>query len=252
MCHRHDTPPYDLGMPSQQVHIPLDSGEALPSTCYTPLDGSGPGIVLITDIYGPTPFYQAIADRLAGDGYVVLLVDYFFRQGGLTEDTRDEAFARHSRLSERSALHDLDTALDWLSRQPETTGTRLGTLGFCLGGTLALDLAARRDDLETACYYAFPFGVSNPNPDPVPRPIDLTDHITGNVLAFWGDSDYIGTDQMHQFRDTMRASGASYDHTIYPGVGHGFLRGLLNDGPDSAAALDSWEATTRFFATHVK
>lgn len=251
MCHRHDVPEHDLDMPSRQVHVPLESGADLPAIHYTPQRGSGPGILLATDIYGPTPFYQAVANRLAGHGYTVLLADYFFRSGELVDGTRDEAFARHSHLSERAALNDLDAALDWLARQPETTGSRLGTLGFCLGGTLTLDLAARRDDLETVCYYAFPFGMFHPNPEPAPRPIDLTDHISGHVLSFWGDDDYIGADQMQRFHEAMRAAGVSYEQTVHPGVGHGFLRGLFTDGLDSKAALASWDATTRFFADHL-
>lgn len=252
MCHRHDTPQEGLDTAPEQVNIAVESGDALPASYHPPPSGAGPPVLLIPDIYGANTFYHAVAARLAHENHGVLLPDYFFRAGQLEHGTREEAFDRYSKLAERTALEDLDTALDWLAAQSETVGERMGALGFCLGGTLALDLAARRTDLETVCYYAFPFGMSRPNPEPADRPIDLTARMSGHVLAFWGEDDYIGTEQMHQYHEAMRAAGVSYEHRIYPHVGHGFLRGLFGDGAEHEAATDSWNATTKFFDEHLR
>ena len=73
-------------------------------------------MLLVPDIYGPSPFYAELTRRLAGAGFAATLVDYFFREGPLVEVTREVAFARRSRFDERRALRDLHAAIDLVDR----------------------------------------------------------------------------------------------------------------------------------------
>lgn len=90
MCHI-DAPAYapPPDVDRTEVAVPLPSGERMPALLARPAGGRGPAVLLVSDIYGRTPFYVSLAAQLAAAGYVALLPDLFFRQGELPEITRD-------------------------------------------------------------------------------------------------------------------------------------------------------------------
>ena len=247
MCHQHG-----LGQQSSEhiveedVVISLPTGESMPGVLFGPTGEATGSVLLVSDIYGMTDFYLDLARMLAGEGFATLVVDYFFREGGLQEGTREEAFARKQRCDEVRGIEDIDAAADWLGQRPEPEGSRTGVLGFCLGGTLGLDLAAERGDLAVVSYYGFP--ASMPGPDSAPAPIDRADIITGPILAFWGDQDpNIPVETIDKFAGLMREHGVDYEQTVYPGVGHGFLAGLADkNSKEDDPARDSWRRTLEF------
>jgi carboxymethylenebutenolidase len=252
MCHAD---PVDQDAPDvaqREVLVPVAAGETVPASCYLPAEQPAPAVVILSDIYGRAPFYRALAARLALDGYVVTLPDLFFRQGPLPEVTREAAFERHSRMDETVALTDSAATVRWARSQPQVRGGRVGLLGFCLGGSLALDLCAEDDSVVTVCYYAFPRGVGNPCVRKMPRPIDLAPRITTPVLAHWGDADYIPLEDIHEFRAAMLAAGNPCQAHIYRGAGHGFLQGLVEPRADSEAAAVSWQRSRQFFAQRLR
>lgn len=249
MCHGDTSDKDTPEVEQQEVVVALDSGEQLPASRYLPEVAPAPEIVLLSDIYGRAPFYRALGARLAAAGYAVTLPDLFFRQGPLPENTREAAFERHSRLDEVTALGDSAATMTWARGQQREV---VGLLGFCLGGSLALDLCAEDAQAVAVCYYAFPLGVSNPCVRHMPRPIDLADRIRTPVLAHWGDADYIPLRDIEDFGAAMAAANNPYEAHVYPGVGHGFLKGLVEPGPDSDAAATSWRRSTDFFARHLR
>src|ERR671910_2565112 len=126
------------------VTVPLPTGESMPGVVCHPAGSLAGSILLISDIYGMTPFYLDVARELADAGFAALVVNYYFRLGELEELTREAAHARRSKLDEVQALRDLDAAVNWLKVQFGGPMSPVGLVGFCLGGTLALDLAVER------------------------------------------------------------------------------------------------------------
>ena len=63
----------------EEVAIPLPGGERLPALLARPEQGEGPPVLVVSDIFGRSPFYEDMAARLAEQGYTALLPDYFFR-----------------------------------------------------------------------------------------------------------------------------------------------------------------------------
>jgi dienelactone hydrolase len=245
VCHPdHAPPPVGSEVTPESVDVPVAGGRALDGVMQRS-DGSGLPVLLITDIYGPTAFYRGLARDLAGHGSPTLIPDYLQRAGSLGRGTRDEALARGRLLDQRECLDDLDAAADWLMRQTgrDRATDRIGVLGFCLGGTLALDLAARRSDLAVVTYYAFPEGFDGRNP--APAPIDVTDAIEGPVLSFWGEQDYIDLAGVRRFCERLARRDTEFAFEIYPDVGHSFLGGLADD---DETAVQSWRRTRAFFA----
>lgn len=249
MCHPDTPGEAGPSVEVRDVTVPLPAGQHLPAEMALPDSGQGPGVVIIVDIFGRTPFYRKLNRQLADAGYVSLLPDIFFREGELPEVTREAAFARREELDEGRALQDLLTAATWLNQRDGVGGLRLGLLGFCLGGTLALDMCAERDDFAAVCYYAFPAGMPRSS---APAPLDVVDRVRGPILAFWGDQDYIDMDEVARLGEEMVRHDKDYEAIVYPGAGHGFLRGLEEDtGPDREAATDSWSRSLSFFARHL-
>ena len=121
-----------------------------------PASGSGPGILLLQEIFGINHHMQAVADYYAEEGYVVLVPDLFWRMQPRVElgyDGADleTAFGFYQKFDIETAMQDIAVALAWLRARPECTG-KVGTIGFCLGGKLAF-LTATRTDVDAAVGY---------------------------------------------------------------------------------------------------
>jgi carboxymethylenebutenolidase len=246
VCHSSDASfPPERGKLTQTVAVPLPDGRELPAV----LQSSGQqtsAVLLISDIYGPTEFYRGLAGDLAEHGYATLVPDFLAAAGHLESQDRDAALNRSRHLDQRAALNDLIVSVDWLRSNAggAELGGRIGVLGFCLGGTLGLDMAAEREDLAVVSYYGFPAGV--PGKNPVAAPLEVADRIRGPVLAFWGEEDYMSMGPIHDFCQRLADRRDQSEYAIYPGVGHGFLGGLTSGDP---AATESWDRSREFFAT---
>ena len=252
MCHA-DTPagPSVPGVVREDLTLTLPGGGQLPAILQQPEAGAGAAVLLVHDIFGPTPFYQGLAARLAGAGYRVLLPELFFREGPLSTVTREAAYTRWRRFDERRALGELHLALDWLAAHGGAGAGRLGTVGFCLGGTLVLDLTADRRDLATVCYYGFPAAGAHTHPWSVPAPLDLVDKLHGPILGLWGDQDVpVGFANVLRLRDELAARQVDFECVVYPGVGHAFMGAPIFEPTTAteAAAADAWARTLAYFA----
>lgn len=237
----------------EEVGVPLASGESLPALLARPDGGEGPGILIINDIFGRSPFYENLAARLAQAGFVALLPEFFFRLDKVAPGDRDAAQARRQKLDEQQTVRELNQALDWLKGQPGVRGERLGTVGFCMGGTFVLNLAAERKDLASVCFYGFPAGAKKAQGAPT-APLDQVDEMTGPIIGFWGDQDAgVGIDNVEKLAAALQERNVDFQHTIYPGLGHGFLAASKLD-PNSEIyekACDAWTRTIQFYRQHL-
>lgn len=245
MCHPEvpeGTTPLDVR--SDETTIPVGD-DAMPTFVAFPERTPAPAVLVINDVFGRSPFYEHTARRLAQAGFVAATPEFFFREGPLTEPTRDAAMARAKRLDFARTVDDMSAALDWLRARPETNGA-VGTIGFCMGGTIVLLLAARRRDIAASvCYYGFPADTRTPQ-----RPIDLAPKMKGPILGFWGEGDAgVGMDNVNQLEVALTAAGVEHEIHIYPGLGHGFLKASLDDegAPGYRQACESWTRAISFY-----
>jgi carboxymethylenebutenolidase len=245
MCHEHLTAPVagGAGIVEEEVETP-GAGRSIPGYLARPETGTGPGVLVIHDVWGANPFYHDFACRLAGEGYVALLPDLFVREGPIPEDQPEARHARRAKWSQVNALEDIAGAINWLKDHPSCTG-RVATIGFCMGGTLVF-LQAARDLLPDAsiAYYGFP------KPDPTALapfiPLDEASQIKSPLLAFWGDQDHgVGMDKVELYRNALDAAGVKYEAVIYPGAPHGFIT-FDPKSPNFEAAQDSWHRALDF------
>ncbi len=246
MCHP-EVPP---GTPLPDVRledglIPLEGGERMPALVALPERTPAPGVLIINDVFGRSPFYDHLAGRLAQAGFVATTPEYFFRQGPLPETTREAAVGRAKQLDFKRWGDDMSAAVDWLRGHRDVNGA-VGTIGFCMGGTQALLLAARRQDLAaTVSYYGFPADARTEA-----SPIEVAAKMHGPILGHWGHQDTgVGMENVEKLRAALVAAGVEHEFHVYPGLGHGFLKAYLEDEntPGYEPACTSWKRTLEFY-----
>ncbi|HUG86028.1 MAG TPA: dienelactone hydrolase family protein, partial [Euzebya sp.] len=137
--------------PHQNVQFP-SNGHTAHGYLARPDSGSGPGLVIIQEWWGLTDHIADVCDRFAQQGYVALAPDLF---GGHTTHDADEAGDMMAKLPEADAARDLGGAVDYLLAHDSVTGDSVGTVGFCMGGGLVIQLAAQQGDRIAAAvpYY---------------------------------------------------------------------------------------------------
>lgn len=250
MCHKCLTAPLrgGAGIVEEQVEVP-GADRPIPAYCVRPEEGTVPAVLVIHDVWGANPFYHDLARRLAGEGFVALLPDFFVRQGQLNVQSRDAAMERRSRLDQIKTVTAGAGAIAWLRDHPATTG-KVGTVGFCMGGTLVF-LAAAREPLPDASVAFYGFPAPNPTPLAPLVPLDEADRVRSPLLAFWGDRDQsVGMENVARYRSALEKAGARFEFVVYPGPGHGFL----TFDPDAASfteARDAWAKTIAFLRAHL-
>ncbi|HTN22443.1 MAG TPA: dienelactone hydrolase family protein [Solirubrobacteraceae bacterium] len=208
-----------------------------------PASGSGPGMVLIHEIFGVNDYVRDVAQRLADAGYVVLAPDLFWRtQPGLDLPNDDAGMqlgmAAAQALDGELALTDALAALAALRERPEVSGGRAGIIGFCFGGSMAWRVAAAGDPDVAVVYYG----------SAIPGALDLADSVTCPTIMHWGGADpFIPREGI----DAVAAMAAERDNIecyIHEGAGHAFDNHRSERFSVPAAAAAAWEQTAAFLA----
>jgi carboxymethylenebutenolidase len=210
-----------------------------------PAAGSGPGIVVLQEIFGVGDYIKESADRLAGLGYVALAPDLYWRiEPNIAlahdEDGLGRAFEVSQKLDPELAVRDSIDALKTLRELPEVAqaGGRAGVLGFCLGGTLAFGVAIDGDPDVAVCYYG----------SGIPGMLDRGSQITCPVLFHFGGADpYIPRDQVDRVCD-FADSHPNMECRIQEGAGHAFDNHAAPMFHQPEPAARAWEITKDFLA----
>ena len=197
-------------------------------------DGPFPALVLMHEVLGLNENMKEIARRFASVGYMALAVDLF---AGRNHTVCMVRFMTGQLLNSfnNSAIHALKAALTFLSEQPGVDDSRLGAVGYCMGGSFVIAWACTDDRLKViAPYYA-----TNPRPlKAVARLCPVVGSYPGNdFTARSGHKLDVELDRYH----------VPHDIKIYPGTKHAFFNDALKDSYNEAAAQDSWERVLAFF-----
>lgn len=206
-----------------------------PSDMLEPL----PAVIVVHEWWGLNDNVRAMADRLAGEGYIVLAVDLY---GGKTATTPQEARAHMLSVAENpaSATENIRKAYEFVS---ETAGApRVGSLGWCFGGGWSLNAAMiLGDDLDAAVVY---YGQVTDDEDKLSS-------ITAPIIGFFGAIDQgITVESVQKFESAMDRLRKNHDVHIYPGADHAFANPTGN-AYNAVAAEDAWQKTLEFLDLHL-
>lgn len=222
----------------EMVEFP-SNGQSASGYLATPSSGPGPGVIVIQEWWGLVPHIKDVCDRLAQEGYSALAVDLYH---GETSNEPDDAAKRMMELRVADAGRDMSGAVSWLLGSGRAAGDAVGSVGFCMGGSLSLYLAAIRPEVR-ACvmYYGI---VPYPWPD---ADLDLS-RIQGSVLGHFGESDaHMTPEKVHQLEQRLRDAGIDVEFHIYAGCDHAFFNDTRPEVYNADAARLSWDRTLAFY-----
>ncbi|HEY3941720.1 MAG TPA: dienelactone hydrolase family protein [Acidimicrobiales bacterium] len=239
---------------STSVVLPSDQG-TVPTLVYVPSEeGRHPAVVLSTEAFGINDFTRHVASELAGQGYVVVVPDYY-RGHGLSDPESYTDFSEVMEFIERldftQGTHDVLAAVDYARARPDVDPARVAVWGYCTGGTLAL-LAAALDRQLAAAVLFFPSQPTFPelNAKRPVQPIDLLWNVACPVLLIVGEEDQLLFGMLPEFRRRFEQWHVEHEIKTYEGAGHAFsapVPPLRNDAADKA----SWADALAFAARHL-
>jgi carboxymethylenebutenolidase len=207
----------------------------------TPAHGPGPALVVVQEWWGLIDQIKHTADRFAAEGFTALVPDlYHGRVIGLQEP--DEAGKAMMALDEGRAAQELRGAVDHLLCSGEATGDYVGTVGYCMGGALAMALAASHEKVRAVvCFY----GVPSPETD--------LKRIAGTVLGHFGDRDeFASPEEVRKLTEGLAAAHIPHTFHSYPGGHHAFANEDRPEVYNAEADRLSWERTLEFLRANLR
>jgi carboxymethylenebutenolidase len=233
---------------TEQITAP--DGQTFDGHLTLPDSGSGPGILLLQEIFGVGEFLLAKANDLAELGYVVLCPDVFWRvQRNVALDhdeaSLQEAFGLMTRWStevtDEQKGGDLAAALEHLRALPAVGGRKVAAMGYCLGGHLAFALGCHAQPDAVVSYYGS--GIA----DRLSEAATLT---CPTIFHFGGSDPYIPNEQVDAIRAELGDRPNVAFH-VQEQAGHAFENFLAPQFHDADAAAASWPLTVAFLEQHL-
>lgn len=230
------------------VDIALPSSNLSVSTWVTYPERAGPApvVLLIHEMFGLTDWIRSVADQFAAEGFIAVAPDLLSGMGpnaGGTDSLvdRDTVIATIRTLEPDDRTRRLDAVRAYALDIPAASG-RLGTVGFCWGGTWSFAYAAAQPELDAAVVY---YGTSPETPDEFAL-------ITAPVLGLYGEDDERVNATIPRAESEM-SERQSFEPHIYPGAGHGFLRDQgAREGANLRATEHAWLRTLSFLREHLE
>lgn len=192
-------------------------------------------IIVIHEWWGLTKWVKEQAISLAENGFVSLAVDLY--RGKVTTDP-SEARKLKRGLRQDRAIDDLKVTFNYLAGRPDVDPQHIGSLGWSMGGGLAVQLAIHEPRLA-ACVV---------NYGPLPTDLEDIRKINASVLGIFGSLDRgISPSKVRAFETCMNANGKRVNVEIYKGAGHAFENPTNKSRYRPKAAADAWLHTLQFF-----
>jgi carboxymethylenebutenolidase len=192
-------------------------------------------VIVIQEWWGLVGHIKDVADRFAEEGFTALAPDFY--HGKQTAEP-DEAGSLMMALEIEDAEKVIHGAIEALLANEATSGAKVGVVGFCMGGQLAVYAACVNDKIGAAADY---YGI---HPKVHPKLKDL--HCP--LLGFFAERDEYVNSAMTSMLDLQLAElGKVHKFVTYEGAHHAFFNSDRPEVYDKAAADDSWAQMVKFF-----
>jgi carboxymethylenebutenolidase len=244
-------------MPNEQVTIRTRDGDCLCHVMIPASDGPWPGVIFYMDGGGVRPAVLDMAQRLADNGYVVLLPDLFYRYGPYGPFVPKEVFAGDVRAilgplmattGNDKAAEDTEALLAYLDTRNDVAGRKVGAVGFCMGGGMALAAAGAYPDRFAA---VASFHGGNLATDAATSPHLFAPKLKAEVYVAAAENDGSYPPEMaERLEKALAQGGVRYSTETYPAA-HGWMK---PDFPvyDRAAAERGWVEMLALFARNLR
>ena len=229
----------------QDITLTAKSGDQFSGYLATPPSGSGPGLVVIQEIFGVNQVMRDLADGFAASGFVALCPDLFWRQEPdiqITDQSEAEwqkAFQLYQGFDADAGMEDIAATIDHLRGLDGCTG-KVGAVGYCLGGFLAY-LSATRTSADASVGY---YGVA------IESKLDEAANISRPLLLHVATEDeFCPPEAQAQLHQSLDAHPRVTLHD-YQGMNHAFAR-VGGAHYDAGAATQANERSLAFLKTNL-
>ncbi|WP_453976794.1 dienelactone hydrolase family protein [Brevundimonas sp. Marseille-Q4549] len=219
------------GLVTAEVRYPAPDGFDLPAYVARPAgDGPFPVVIVVSEIFGVHDYIKDVCRRLAKAGYAAVAPAFFVRvedPAPLSDMGRIMQIVGAADYEQ--VMGDIAATLDWTSQQLWARDDKVGITGFCWGGKVVWQAAARFAVLGAGVAW---YGRLAPAPDatPVqiasgqPWPVDLADDLKAPVLGLYGGQDQgIPVASVERMRQALTRAGQTHSEiVVYPDAPHGF------------------------------
>jgi carboxymethylenebutenolidase len=227
--------------------IPAGAGDSVRAwVVYPERDSKAPVVLVVHEIFGLSSWIRAVADQLAADGYIAIAPDLLTGKYTMSNpnDTlsADSARALIRTVDQADVQRRLVAAARYGMALPAAQ-PHYGVVGFCWGGSASFAQAvAGAPELGAAVVY---YGT--------PPEADELAKVHAPVLGLYGQNDARVTSTIPATDSTLKALGKTYEHVVFDGSGHGFLRAQDGqDGANRAAAEAAWPKTVEWFGKYLR
>ncbi len=243
-------------MTRTKLDVTMRDGVASGWVAYPDGSGAWPAIVMFSDAFGVRDASIAMADRLASHGFYVVLPDLFYRLPPAAPFDLDQVFGavinpaefqrlirRVEAVDEAGVMTDLARYLEIIDAEPRVRGPRVGCVGYCMGGGLALRAACTFPDriAAAASIHGGRFTVDPRAPD------EIASKLRAQVHIAVAEIDHRHTAEIsRQLEAALTRAGVPHSVELYPGTTHGFA---VPDLPvyDRAASERHWQRIVALF-----
>jgi dienelactone hydrolase len=210
------------------------------------VQGPRPGVLVVHEWWGLNDYARKRAEQLAKEGYIAFAADMYGE--GKNTDHPNEAGQMATKV--RANIADwrkrAADALDVLKAQPQCDPTKIGAIGYCFGGSTALELAYSGADLKAVVTFHGAL--------PTPSEADAK-RIKASILVCHGAADsFVPQTAIKAFRAALDKAGTEYEFVPYPGVVHSFTvpdadrHHIAGMKYDKNADEDSWKRMLALFS----
>jgi carboxymethylenebutenolidase len=201
--------------------------------------GPAPAVLVLHEWWGLEGHIRDVARQFARQGYVAVVPDLYHGQVAADPERAREL---KDALDPQDAFATVDAALRWLRAQPRSARSRVGVVGFCMGGGIAERYALRTPGLSAVVMF-----YGQPETDPA-KLAALAAPLQGH---FGVEDASIPLAKVEEMRTALAKAGKSAEIHTYPGAGHAFMHeGRDTYRPD--AARQAWARMLSFFQKHLK
>jgi carboxymethylenebutenolidase len=219
--------------------------------CRPKAEGKRGSVIVVQEIFGVNDHIREVACRVAKAGYVGLAVNYFTREGkppdasGGFQPLMDFV----GKIPDTQVMADTRAAVKYLTSRPESNG-KVGIVGFCWGGRVAMLADANVEGIDAAVAY---YGriKSNATANQPQSPYDLAAKMKAPLLGHFGETDSGITPNVEPFREELKKAGKTAELHVYEGAGHAFNNDTRESYKPEAAKL-AWRRTLEWFDKYLK
>ena len=223
----------------EMVQFPSNGGSTS-GYLSAPPGGNGPGVVVIQEWWGLVDHIKEVCDRFSAAGFAALAPDLYH---GKSTKSPDEAGKLMMAMRIDEAERDLRAAADYLATHDATTSEKVGVVGFCMGGALALYTATKNPNVG-ACVV---FYGGHPKVKP-----DLP-NLHAPVLGLYAERDgFVTPDSVRELERKLKDLGKEVEVKIYPDADHAFFNDSRPEVYKADAAADAWQRTVEFLSRNLR